>query len=125
MTGFLKHALKIDANLSARIVGCEFEAQLKYLVDPDERQRDRKIREFKDSLFPRSEKWGELYAMVEYVVAKNLCRVPPDDLRVTRTLHNDAMHMRRDLNKHRTGKSDVEKMIRVTGELPEQSRSQQ
>jgi hypothetical protein len=115
--------LKIDANLSARIVGCEFEARIKELVDPNERQRERKIRDFIDT-HPTLKKEERLRAMVEYVVEHKFCNVPHDDLREVRKCRNDAIHMLRDFNEGRWGKSAVEKMIRVTDALPKQSRPQ-
>jgi hypothetical protein len=118
--------LNIDANTSARIVGCEFEARIQELVDPDEGERGRKIRDFIDS-HPALKPKEWLRAMVEYVVQQKLSSVPDGDLQKVRKDRNDAIHMRRDFNNRdrwgKSGKSDVETMIRVTEALPKQSRS--
>jgi hypothetical protein len=104
--------LDIDHNLSARIVGYEFEARLKKLIDLNDRERDRKIWRFIEGRPDlKREEW--LRAMVEYVALNHLCDPPKEDLDRVRMLRNYAIHAKRNLDK-----SEVEKMIQTTERLP-------
>ncbi len=107
--------LDIDDQLSARIVGYEFEARLKKLIDPNDSERNRKIWRFIESR-PDLKREEELRAMVEYVDLNHLCASPKEDLDWVRKRRNDAIHAKRNLDK-----SGVEKMIQITGRLPKRS----
>ena len=108
--------LDIDVYLSATIAGCEFEARLKELVDPDERTRIRKIRRFQEQelkILPQF----DLQSIIEYLAAKEGYAAKRERFHEIRDLRNKAIHHRPDLTR-----AEAERMIAETEAIPKRNR---
>lgn len=88
----------IDDNLAGKIAGCEFEARLRSLVNE---------REFN----------GDLVDLIEYVAEHKHYGPRKHDLHWVRDRRNRALHGEKGIQK-----GEVEKMIEVTGNLPERNK---
>jgi hypothetical protein len=96
----------IDDNLAGKIAGCEFDARVKSLV--------RNAHDFQKWRANRRNLAGDLEARVEYLIEERGFGPQQRELRKVRKLRNDAIHEEKAMQKN-----DVEKMIEVTGSLPE------
>ena len=112
--------LDIDLYLSATISGCEFEARLKELVDPDEKTRIRKVRRFQEQVLiknPQSKAWGYLQSIIEYLAENGEYASKRKRFHEIRELRNKAIHRDPDLTR-----TNAEIMIGETDAIPKRDR---